>query len=376
MQFRRRAFLYLPAAALLGCTSETPSAAAQPADAASLAVDVLARGLNNPWCVAFLPDGAMLITEKHGHIRRFANGQLSQALAGEPQNILRDGQSGLQDIALDPRFAENRLVYVSFMEEQEGARRLALYRARYDGQGLSEGRVIFRGSVRRGRNHPGGRMLFLPDETLLLVVGVPDDHRAEAQDLRSYLGKIVRLDREGRPPTDNPFHGRADALPEIFTLGHRNSMGLARDSETGVIWSHENGPRGGDELNLIRPGANYGWPTVTFGREYSGAIITNETSRPGFDDPVTQWTPSIAPSGLCVYRGQAFPSWQGDLLIGFLGGQQLRRLRVAERQVAEQTNLLTDRELPRIRDVREGPDGLLYVLTDGDDGELWRVRPA
>lgn len=376
MRTSRRSVLIFPAAALAACVSEAPSArAAQSSVSDGVRVDVLATGLNNPWGLAFLPDGAALITEKHGGVRRFADGALSAPLSGGPANVRQAGQSGLQDIALDPRFAENGFVYISFFERHTEGTRLALWRARYEGGALRDGRVIYRAGLRGGTNHPGGRMAFLPDETLLMAVGLPDNLRAEAQNLRAVIGKIVRIDREGRPPADNPFIGRPDAAPEIYSYGHRNPMGLIYDAESQTIWSHENGPRGGDELNIIRPGANYGWPLVTYGVDYSGAIISERQTAPGVETPVTQWTPSLAPSGLALYRGEAFQNWRGDLLIGFLAGSQMQRLRVRDGRVTEQEDLLLDLGA-RIRDVRVGPGGFVFVLTDGEDGALMRLSPA
>lgn len=360
-------------AGFAACTSEAQRAPV-PASATALDVEVVAEGLRRPWGLAFLPDGDMLVTERNGGIVRVSADGATHPVDGGPQGVMQQGQSGLQDIAIDPRFADNGFVYISFMQGERSANNLALYRARYVNGALVEGRVIFQASARSGANHPGGRMVFLPDETLLLHVGVADDQRDNAQDLSNHLGKMLRLDREGRPPADNPFVGREGVAPEIYSYGHRNAMGLARDSETGQIWAHENGPRGGDELNLIRAGANYGWPIVTYGAEYSGATITEERSRPGMDDPAIQWTPSIAPSGLTIYRGDRFAGWNGDLLVGFLKGEQVRRVHVAAGAEPVEEEVLAGRG--RIRDIRTGPDGYLYLLTDADNGQILRVRPA
>lgn len=360
--------------ALAACGSEAQNVAEIAEASGPVEAETVADGLAHPWGLAFLPDGAMLVTERNGGVVRVSPAGEKTLVSGGPEGVLRQGQSGLLDVALDPRFAENGLVYISFMQAGRDANRLALYRARYEQGALVDGRVIFRASPREGAVHPGGRMAFLPDETLLLFVGVPDPLRDNAQDLSNHLGKVLRIDREGRPPADNPFVARAGAAPEIYSYGHRNAMGLARDGATGAIWLHENGPRGGDELNRLEAGANYGWPIVTYGREYSGGVITEERSRPGMVDPVTQWTPSIAPSGMAVYRGDAFAAWEGDLLIGFLAGEQVRRVRVGEGGVRQET-LLTE-EGRRIRDVRLGPDGFVYLLTDADNGALLRVRPA
>ncbi|MBI1252186.1 MAG: PQQ-dependent sugar dehydrogenase [Alphaproteobacteria bacterium] len=372
---RRREFVVgVSAFGAAACGGGRPAAAH--AQVGALHVETLAQGLRAPWGLAFLPTGAALMTEKRGGVRVWRDGMLSSALAGGPENVRAQGQSGLLDIAIDPQFAQNSLVYISFFERAGGAGRLALYRARFDGESLREGAVVFRADARSGTNHPGGRMLFLPDETLLLVVGVQDPDRDRALDVRSTLGKVLRLTRDGAAPADNPFADRPDALATLYTYGHRNAMGLARDSATGAIWLHENGPRGGDELNLLQPGANYGWPRVTYGREYSGAEITDVREAPGVTSPITQWTPSLAPSGLCVYGGAMVPDWRGDLFIGMLAGRRLQRLRIRDGAVIEQEDLLAEHGA-RLRDVREGPDGALYVLNDdAQDGELWRVSRA
>lgn len=368
------AALLVAAGLAIGACSSAANQKA-PAAPASLTVETVTDGLRHPWGLAFLPDGSMLVTERDGVVQHVGADGAKTPVSGGPPSVFHEGQSGWLDIALDPDFGDNGLVYVSFAERSEASSHLALYRARYSNQGFTDGRVIFRGSRRANASHPGGRMVFLPDETLLVFVGVADAQRAVSQSLDTYLGKIVRIDREGRAPGDNPFVNTAGALPEIYSYGHRNAMGLVRDSETGAIWEHENGPQGGDELNLIRAGANYGWPLVTFGREYSGGEITSERSRPGMEDPRTQWTPSIAPSGMAVYRGDAFPAWDGKLLIGFLLGRQVRLVDVSDDGEPVQETLALGTNA-RIRDVRVGPDGLVYLLTDEDNGQVLRVRPG
>ena len=370
-----RALAFAAALMLAACNGEEvarETAAAPPAAAGAPAIETVAEGLRFPWGLVFLPGGDMLVTEREGGVKRItAAGQVSD-VSGGPTPVLQQGQSGLTDIALDPRFAENGYVYIAFMQGTRDANNLALYRARYANGALTEGRVIFQASRRSGTNHPGGRMVFLPDETLLFHVGVPDDQRDNAQDLSNHLGKVLRLTRDGAAPRDNPFVGRANARPEIWTYGHRNAMGLARDPETGFVWEHENGPRGGDELNRIERGANYGWPRVTHGVEYSGAVITDVRTMEGMVDPVVVWTPSTAPSGMAVYRGDAFPAWRGGVLIGFLAGNDVRIVRDGATPQQEALNLAPGR---RVRDVRVGPDGFVYVLTDYANGALLRVRP-
>ncbi len=371
-----RALAFAAALMLAACNGEEvarETAAAPPTAAAGApAIETVAEGLRFPWGLVFLPGGDMLVTEREGGVKRItAAGQVSD-VPGGPSPVLQQGQSGLTDIALDPRFAENGLVYIAFMQGARDANNLALYRARYANGALTEGRVIFQASRRSGTNHPGGRMVFLADETLLFHVGVPDDQRDNAQDLSNHLGKVLRLTRDGAAPRDNPFVGRANARPEIWSYGHRNAMGLTRDPETGVVWEHENGPRGGDELNRIERGANYGWPRVTHGVEYNGAVITDVRTMEGMVDPVVVWTPSTAPSGMAVYRGDAFPAWRGGVLIGFLAGNDVRIVRDGATLQQEALNLAPGR---RVRDVRVGPDGLVYVLTDYANGALLRVRP-
>jgi len=339
----------------------------------------LAAGLRRPWCIAFAPGGDLLITEKYAGVRVMRKGVLDpDVLPGGPPNVLAKVDSGLLDVALDPDFARNRRVYIAFAEGTMEANRTAVWKARYDGKRLTGGQVIFRAKPdKAGAGHPGGRILFLPDKTFLLTVGDGYDYKQAAQDLGSHLGKTVRLTREGKAPADNPFVGRAGALPEIWTYGHRNAQGLSRDPETGEIWQVEHGPRGGDEIDLLRAGANYGWPLVTHGIDYDGRIISERTSAPGIERAAFFWAPSIAPSGLTVYRGEAFPDWRGMLFVGGLASKSISRLRRGK-----ETGLLVEEERmfaplkKRIRDIREGPDGLLYVLTDEEEGELFRIRPS
>ena len=338
-------------------------------------VDTLLAGLDTPWSLAFLPDGSMLVGEKYGGVRRYRDGALSEPLDGMPA-ALRSEESGFLDVAIDPRFSENRLVYLAFVEGTAEANHTALYRARLDGSGLAEGRVIYRAAPdKQGLAHPGGRLVFLPDETLLLTIGDGFDYRDAAQDRGSALGKVVRLDREGRPALGNPFADTAGVRPELYSTGHRNPQGLLVDPRDGTVWAHEHGPRGGDEINRLRPGLNYGWPRTTHGVDYTGEIVSREQTARGIEPPVLVWVPSIAPSGFALYLGDRFPQWTGDFFVGALAERSLRRVRIREGEVVLQETLL--RELrARIRDVRAGPDGLLYLLTDDARGMLLRLRPA
>jgi aldose sugar dehydrogenase len=340
-------------------------------------LSVVARGLRFPWSLAFLPDAAILVTERHSGLRLIRSGRPPSALlAGGPPNVLAQADSGYLDVTLDPDFASNSFIYLAFAEGTEASNRTAIWKARLAGDRLVDGRVIFRVNVaKRGPAHPGGRLLFLPDKTLLLSVGDGFDYRDAAQDMASHLGKLLRLTRDGGVAPGNPFIGRPGIAPEIWTSGHRNIQGLAQDVATGDVWAHEHGPRGGDEINLIKPGLNYGWPSVSHGIDYDGTIITERAFAPGFEPSRFVWSPSIAPSGLALYRGSRFPDWNGRFFVGGLAARSLVRL-----SVGRDTNLLVEegRMLAglraRIRDVREGPDGHLYLLTDAEAGQLLRIE--
>lgn len=334
-------------------------------------LDVLASGLASPWSLAFLPDGAMLIVEKTRGVRlRRADGELSSVLEGGPANVFIQSDSGYLDIALDPAFERNRLVYLAFVEGSEAENRTAIWRARLDGGRLVDGRMIFRvNRPKQGPGHPGGRLLFLPDGTLLLSVGDGFSYRDAAQDMGSHLGKLLRLTREGEVPPDNPFVGRAGVAPEIWTSGHRNIQGLTLDRATGDVWAHEHGPRGGDEINQIRRGANYGWPAVSHGIDYDGTIITERAFAPEFAQSRFIWSPSIAPSGFAIYRGERYPDWAGRLFVGALAARLLVRLRIgADTGLLVEEGRMFSGLRRRIRDVREGPDGYLYLLTEAEPG--------
>ncbi len=341
-------------------------------------LETIATGLRQPWSMAFLPGGGILLVEKHHGLRVLgADGRLGPLLAGAPTDVLANSDSGFLDVALDPDFESNRRIFLAFVEGTETANRTAIWRARLDGDRLSEGRVIFRVKApKQGPSHPGGRLLFLPDRTLLLTVGDGFDFRAAAQDMTSHLGKVLRLTREGAAAPDNPFVARPDVAPEIWTSGHRNIQGLTLDTQTGAIWAHEHGPRGGDEINLLRPGLNYGWPLVSHGIDYDGTILTERAFGPGFEPSRFYWAPSIAPSGLTVYRGARYPGWEGRFFIGALAARSLVRVRVGADTglLVEEARMLTGLRA-RIRDVRTGPDGLIYLLTDDENGSLLRLAP-
>jgi len=339
-------------------------------------VQTVAGGLEHPWGLAFLPNGRMLVTERPGRLRTVErDGRVSEPLAGVPQVQAR-GQGGLLDVALDPRFAENRLVYLSYAEPGEGGAATAVARGRLGEGRLEDVRVIYRQQPKvEGSNHFGSRLVFARDGTLFVTQGDRYSYREQAQDLSVGLGKIVRINPDGSIPRDNPFVGRAGVRPEIWSYGHRNVQGAALHPQTGQLWTAEHGARGGDELNRLEAGKNYGWPVITYGVDYSGARIGEGTAKPGMEQPVYYWDPVIAPSGMTFYTGQAYPDWQGSILIGSLRPGLLVRLTLEGGRVAREERYLGDlRE--RIRDVRQGPDGLLYLLTDSRDGRILRVMPA
>ena len=336
----------------------------------------IAGGLRRPWALAFLPDGGMLVTERPGRLRMVRDGRLlPDPVAGLPE-VTAQGQGGLMDVALHPGFERNRWVYLSYAASGQGGVNTEVARGRLADGRLEAVEVIFRARPKAsGGRHFGSRLLFVPDGTLYVSLGERGQRR-ESQNLRSHLGAMVRLHDDGRVPEDNPFADRPDALPEIYSYGHRNIQGLALQPGSGVIWSHEHGPQGGDELNVLGPGRNYGWPVITYGRNYvTGTRIGEGERKAGMEQPVHYWDPSIAPSGLAFYDGEAFPRWQGNLLVGSLKFAYVARLVLDGSKVVHEEALLRGR-LGRIRDVRLGPDGYVYLLTDEDDGRLLRLQPA
>ncbi len=342
-------------------------------------VTVVARGLESPWAVEPLPGGDLLVTEQGGRMRIVsAAGNVGQPIAGVPQVDAR-GQGGLLDVALSPAFATDRTIYWSFTEPRQGGNGTSIARGvlSADRSRLEQVQVIFRVlPTYNGTMHYGSRLAFGPDGMLYATFGERSDAsmRRYAQQLDSHLGKIVRIRTDGSAPADNPFVGQSGALPEIWSLGHRNIQAAAFDSD-GRLWEIEHGPRGGDELNLVEKGKNYGWPVVSYGIEYSGRPLAGAvTARAGFEQPVYYWDPVIAPSGAQFYTGDAFPAWRGSLFVGGMVQKALVRLTLANNRVTGEEHLLTDRS-QRVRDVRQGPDGFLYIVTDERNGELWRVSP-
>jgi glucose/arabinose dehydrogenase len=339
-------------------------------------ITTVAKGLEHPWGLAFLPDGRMLVTERPGRLRYVTkDGGVSEPITGVPA-VFAQGQGGLLDVILDPDFAANATIYFSYAEPAaDGSNGTAVARARLDGQRLDDVNVIFRQQPKFvSRHHFGSRLVFARDGNLFVTLGERNSQRDLAQDLGTHIGKIVRITKDGGVPAGNPFVGREGVRPEIWSYGHRNVQGATLHPETGRLWTHEHGPRGGDEINLPEPGRNYGWPVITFGREYHGPAIGEGTAKAGMEQPLHYWVPSIGPSGMTFHSGRGHPAWKGQLFVGALPAKQLVRLEIGENgRVKHEERFAIG---SRVRDVREGPDGALYLLTDEDAGQLLRVAPA
>lgn len=340
-------------------------------------VETVAEGLEFPWSLAFLPDGGMLVTERTGRLRHInAEGALQDAaIEGVPEAFI-SGQAGLFEVALDPEYASTKRIFLSYACGTLEANHTCLSSATFNGSELAQAKELFRVQpAKAGTAHYGGRIAFLPDHSLLLSLGDGFDYREEAQKTTSHIGSIVRLKRDGSVPEDNPYVGQEGALPELYSIGHRNAQGIVYDAQSNRVISHEHGPRGGDELNLVEPGNNYGWPKITYGVDYNGSIISPHTALPGLRQPLVQWTPSIAPSGMAFYRGDLFPQWRDSLMISTLAARNVRRVELDGGQVVGQEALFEELGA-RFRDVRSGPDGALYLLTDASDGKVLKVVPA
>jgi len=343
-------------------------------------VVILTKGLSHPWGLAFLPDGNMLVTEREGRLRLIRDGVLDPKPIGGVPQVYAKQLSGLMDVALHPTFSENRLVYLTYTKPSGDKVTTALARGRYGGGLLSDVRDIFvADSIDDGRA-AASRIVFARDGSLYMTVGGTFDERA--QNPNSHGGKVLRLRDDGTAPPDNPFVSRAGYKPEIFSMGHRNSLGLTIHPETGAVWENENGPNGGDEVNLILPGRNYGWPTVSYGRQYPGPRVSEHAWKAGMEEPLVVWLPSIGISGMTFYSGDRFPAWKGNLFVGSMRTGEINYTGHLERIVfndkyeeLRRESMLTDLR-QRIRDVRQGPDGLLYVLTEEEDGALLRIEPA
>jgi glucose/arabinose dehydrogenase len=367
-------------AAILGAIAH-PAAAQAPRSPTPPVIDALARtttvasGLEHPWGLAFLPDGRMLVTERPGRLRIVEkDGKAGKPLPGVPQ-VFASGQGGLLDVALSPSFAQDRLVYLSYAEPGEGGAGTAVARGRLGDGGLEDLKVIWRQVPKvSGPNHWGSRLVFARDGTLFITVGDRYAYRDRAQDLSTTIGKVIRINPDGSIPQDNPFVKRDGARAEIWSYGHRNVQAAALDPKTGQLWTVEHGARGGDELNHPQAGKNYGWPVITYGVDYSGARIGEGTAKAGMEQPVYYWDPVIAPSGATFYTGDAFPEWRGSLFVGSMRPGALVRLTISGDRVTSEERYLPD--AGRVREVVQGPDGLLYLLTDESNGRILRVEPA
>ena len=345
--------------------------------AQAISTEPVLMRLQEPWAVAFLPDGRILVTQRGGQmLLASADGQRSAPLAGLPP-ISVEGQCGLLDVVADPQFASNQRIFFTFAEPGDGGNSTAVGRARLVGQQLQEVRTIFvqRPKVKSGL-HCGSRIAFDANGHLWVGLGDRFSAKDQVQDLGNHLGKVIRIDADGKAPADNPFMGRAGALPEIWSLGHRNIQGAAAHPGTRELWASEHGPQGGDEVNRVLGGRNHGWPLLTYGRNYgTGTRIGEEGPKPGFEQPLRHWVPtSVAPSGLAFVTSDRYPGWKGSLLMGTLRGQSLVRLTLDGNTITGEERLLENLSR-RIRDVRQGPDGWIYVLTDGADAQLLRIKP-
>ena len=360
--------------------AETLVAARIPSQRVDFALYLLADGLNTPWGIAELPDGSLLVTERTGGLVHYRDGEVT-AITGVPE-VVSVGQGGLLGVVLAPDYPQSKQIYFAYSRQTVGGYQTAVGKAQFDqaARALRGARTIFASrSVADTRVHFGSRLAFLPDGTLLVTIG-DRGNRHNAQDGSNHAGAVIRIDVNGGVPGDNPFLGESlpdgggRYLPELYSIGHRNAQGLFVDDE-GTIWLHEHGPRGGDEINIITAGKNYGWPVVSYGREYRGGdAIGIGVSAPGYEDPLVEWTPSIAPSGLIRYSGKMFPEWEGDLFVGALAGKHLRRVEIGTRnRVVGQESLLVG-QIGRIRDILEAQeDGAIYVITDKKNGGLYRI---
>ena len=370
----------LAGAALLVAPSLAAAQQTHPSSAGPLRVETVAKGLSNPWGLQFLADGRMLVTERTGRLRIVGrDGALSPPVDGVPK-VLARSQGGLLDVLLDRDFARNRTIYLTYAEPYEGGGRTAVARATLDAGAtpkLGDVAVIFRqqGAISRGQ-HYGARLVQAKDGNLFVSLGEHSINREMAQKLDNHLGKVVRIAPDGSVPKDNPFVGKDGALPEIWSYGHRNPQGMALNPADGTLWVQEHGAQGGDELNIVAPGKNYGWPVVSHGVNYGGSPIgSGKAQAAGMEDPVFHWTPSIAPSGMAFYTGDLFPAWKGSVFNGALKSQLVSRVEVKGGKAGKEERFL-DGLNERIRDVRQGPDGALYLLTDSSDGRILRVSPA
>lgn len=344
---------------------------------ADFIVETVAGGLEYPWSIAFLPSGEMLVTEREGRLRVIdADGLRDTPVSGLPDDLVVERQGGLLDVALAPDFADSRMIYFSYAEGTAEANNTALARATLSANltALENVEDIFHVNFEKARGfHFGGRILFNPDNTLFLTLGDGGNYQDEAQNPENHLGAVVRLNLDGSIPADNPVI--ENGAPGVYSYGHRNAQGIARNPATGSVWETEHGARGGDEINILAPATNYGWPVITYGINYDGSIITEEREREGLAQPIWYWNPSIAPSGMMFYTGDRFEQWQGDLFVSALAGSKIERLEIDGDRVISVEPLLEDLG-QRFRDVRTGPDGAIYTLTDDFEGSVLRLVPA
>lgn len=348
------------------------TAAIQGHSAERYRLETLADGLHHPWSVTQLPSGDFLVTERRGQLLQISPNGEKSTISGVPSTYAA-GQGGFFDVLLHPAFADNSLIYLSYADGSAAANSTAVFRARLQNGALIDGKQILKVSPSKNTpQHYGGRMAFMPDSTLLVASGEGFDYREAAQSLSGEMGKVLRIHDDGRIPADNPFH--EPGSERIWSYGHRNPQGLVVDAATKTVYLHEHGPRGGDELNIVRPANNYGWPAITHGVDYSGAYVSPFSEAPGMQQPDWLWIPSIAPSGMALYRGDRFPQWQGDLFVGALVDKDVKRLIMRDGKVIAEHALFNEVN-ERIRDVRLAPDGYLYLLTDSENGLLIRVVP-
>jgi glucose/arabinose dehydrogenase len=337
----------------------------------------LAKGLEHPWSIAFLPNKSILISERAGRLRLYHNGRLDSKPISNVPKVVDSGQGGLFDVTLHPDFGKNQLLYLAYAARGQGGVHTRVTRYRYDAtaHALLDAQQIFDASPKAsGGRHFGGRMVFDRQGYLYITLGDRGD-MDRAQDTAEHSGSVIRLHDDGRIPSDNPLGTQKRAKPEIYSFGHRNPQGMALHPKTGAVWTHEHGARGGDEINIIRPGRNYGWPVITHGIDYDGSKIGIGKSAPGMEQPLYYWVPSIAPAGMAFYTGNKFPKWRNSLFVGALRGETLVRLELKGKQVVKEERLLQN-AVGRIRDVRMGPDGFLYLAIDDSDGRLLRLEPA
>jgi len=369
----RNCFLSSTTAILLLAGAATLPAAAQ----SSIAPETVADNLSYPWAVAFLPGGGYLVTERDGLLKHVSDEGAQSVVAGTPE-VFAQGQGGLLDVVLSPDFQTDNTVFLTFSQGSPEGAGTSLFRAKLaaDGDGfrLEDGETIFRANNRAfGGRHFGSRLAFAQDGTLFMTLGDRGDG-PRSQVTSDHTGSVLRLTTDGDPAPGNPFEGRQDYKPEIWSIGHRNPQSAAINPSTGVLWTVEHGARGGDEINIPEAGKNYGWPVISYGRHYSGGKIGEGTEKAGMEQPIYYWDPSIAPSGMAFVTSDLYPNWQGDLLVGALRGQHLAKLDLDGDSIVSEEKLLTDLGA-RIRDVRQAPDGYLYVLTDSDNGRLIRLVP-